>query len=387
MKRLALLSAILVGGLLTGCGKPSEAPTPGPPEPGEVIKIGAYLPLTGGTAVFGQSAKNGMTLAFKEINASGGVAGRQAELIVEDTAAKASQVQGVVKKLINRDRVSAILGEVTSSSALEGAPLCQEAKVPMVTPTATNPEVTKKGDYIFRICFIDDFQGEVCAAFAAQDLKVKRAAIFKDVRSAYSKGLADAFREHFEALGGKVVVEESYSEGDTDFGAQLITIKAADPQVIFIPGYYNDVGLIALKARELGITCDLLGGDGWDGPPLVEIGGKAIEGGYFSSHYSPDDPRPEVQSFVKVYKKEYGVVPDAMAALSHDAATVVLTAIERAGSLDQKAIRDELAGIADFPGVTGSITIDEERNCIKPAVILKVAGGKWEYVTTIEPEG
>lgn len=387
MKKAALLAiiALLPGAFLMGCAKPGGGPRPEPAERAEAVKIGAYLPLTGNTAVFGQSTKNGLNLALKTINASGGVLGRPLELVIEDDAGKANQVQGVVKKLINRDQVLVIIGEVTSSCTLEGAPLCQEAGVPMITPAATNPEVTKKGDYIFRVCFIDTFQGAVCAEFAAKNLKAARVAILKDTRSAYSKGLADAFREHFEKLGGKIVAEESYSEGDTDFGAQLITIKAANPQVIFIPGYYNDVGLIALKARELGITCDLLGGDGWDGPPLVEIGGKAIEGGYFSSHYSADDPRPEVQRFVEAYKKEYGTAPDAMAALAYDALSVMAAAISQAGKLDRTAIREQLAAARDFPGVTGSISIDGERNCIKPAVILQVSGGKWKYVTSIQP--
>jgi len=386
MKKVILISCILLGAFIVGCAKQTGQQNARPQSPaGETIKLGEYMPLTGDIADFGQTDKNGIALALREINEAGGVLGKKLEVVVEDDGSKPNQVPALVKKLISSDQVWAILGEVTSSASLEGAPLCQANKVPMITPAATNPNVTKKGDYIFRVCYTDTFQGEVCAKFASQNLKLARAAILKDIRAAYSIGLADSFKTHFQQLGGKIIAEESYSTNDTDFGAQLITIKSANPQVLFIPGYYNDVGLIIRKAKELGLKCEFLGGDGWDGPQLVEVGGKAVEGGYFSNHYSVDDPNPEVQKFVSAYEKEYGKKPGAMAALGYDAARVVADAIKRAGKLDKAAIRDALAQTKDFPGITGSITLDANRDCIKPAVILQVKDGKWKYVTTIKP--
>ena len=256
----------------------------------------------------------------------------------------------------------------------------------MISPTSTNVEVTKKGDYIFRACFIDSYQGRVLAVFARDNLKASTAAILVDVRSDYSVGLADAFRAAFEARGGRVVQELKYSEGDSDFSAQLTAIRPSKVDVIVVPGYYTDAGLIARQARSLGLTATLLGADGWDSPKLVEIGGEAVDGTYFSNHYSVDDPSPAVRAFVEAYRTRYGAEPDSIAASSYDATRMLADAITRAGSTEGRRIRDALASTRDFPGVTGTITMDADRNPIKPAVVLKVEDGRFRFAARIEPD-
>ncbi|HEU4436988.1 MAG TPA: ABC transporter substrate-binding protein, partial [candidate division Zixibacteria bacterium] len=289
------------------------------------------------------------------------------------------------------DKVVAVLGEVASSRSLAGAPICQENKIPMVTPSSTNPKVTEVGDYIFRVCFIDPFQGEAMAKFAFNNLKVKKAGILKDSKNDYSVGLAQYFAETFKALGGQIVAEESYFEGDQDFKAQLTSIKGKKPEAIFIPGYYTEVGLIARQARELGLNIPLLGGDGWDSPKLTEIAtikkpGDALKDCYFSNHYAADDPNPVIQDYIKKYQAKFGEVPDAMAVLGYDAANILYDAIKRAGSTEGVKVRDALAQTKDFPGVAGSTTIDSARNALKPLVVLKIAeGGKYEYTATVAP--
>jgi branched-chain amino acid transport system substrate-binding protein len=279
-----------------------------------------------------------------------------------------------------------IIGEVASSNSLAMAPKAQEAKVPMITPSSTNTTVTQVGDYIFRVCFIDPFQGFVMAKFAHDTLKFNKAAILEDVKSAYSKGLREVFERKFTEMGGKIVGVESYGKGDTDFRAQLIKIKGTKPEAIYVPGYYSDVGPIARQAKELGINAVLLGGDGWDSAKLFELGGKAVEGAYVSNHYSADDPSARVQNFVTKYKAAYGEVPDSLAALGYDAALVALEALKRAPDSSGPALRDALAGIKEFTGVTGTITMDADRNAEKPAVVLKVGSGKFDFVTTVPPK-
>jgi len=286
---------------------------------------------------------------------------------------------------VNSDRVIAVIGENASSRTLAAAPVCQTSHVPMITPSSTNPRVTQIGDYIFRVCFIDPFQGLVMAKFAASTLKLKHVAILRDIKNDYSVGLADVFIENFKKFGGTISADESYSEGDTDFSAQLTALKASGPEAIFIPGYYTEVGLIARQARKLGITGPLLGGDGWESPKLIEIGGDAINDCYYSNHYSLDDPRPELQKFVQAYKAKYNIVPDAVAALGYDAAKILIKAIQTVGSTDQAKIRDALASTRDFPGVTGKITIDKDRNAVKPAIVLRIENGKLKFVQSIAP--
>ncbi len=379
MRRRLFLAGVLVYGILAlRCGGEK-----GPDSQG--IKIGFFGALTGPQATFALSGKNGVRLAADQINRAGGVLGKKLDILVEDDHNEAAEAASAVSKLITRDHVVALIGENASSRSLAAAPIAQSYRVPMVSPSSTNVEVTKKGDYIFRVCFVDSYQGKALATFTRQTLKSETAALLVDSKSDYSVGLAGAFRQAFTALGGRVIEESKYAEGDSDFSAQLTAIKPLRPDAIVVPGYYTDAGLIARQARSLGIESALLGADGWDSPKLAEIGGAAIEGAYFTNHYSVEDPSPAVRSFVEDYRHAYGADPDSIAALSYDAARLIADAMRRAGSAEGKRVRDALAGAKDFPGVTGRITMDADRNPVKPAVILKVEGGKFHYAATIPP--
>ena len=350
------------------------------------IPIGEYASMTGSEAAFGQSTHLGIQLAVEQVNAAGGVLGKQLQLITEDNGSKQGESATIAQKLISRDRAVALLGEVASSRSLEVAPICQADKVPMITPASTNPAVTQAGDYIFRVCFIDPFQGQVLARFAKDTLKVRRVASLIAVSSAYSVGLAKYFKEPFEAAGGSVVLEQKYSNGDKDFKAQLTAINAANVEALFIPGYYSDVALICIQARELGLKCPIFGGDGWEAPELTEIGGPAVDGCYYSDHFAPSDPSPTAQAFVKAFQARFqGKVPDAMAALGYDAARLLAQAIQRAGTTDGPALRDAIAATRDFDGVTGRTTIDAERNASKSAVVVQVVKGQTVLVQTFPP--
>jgi len=372
------VSILMLGSLLVGCGGPSA-------NNDKEIKIGTDLELTGGVSSFGNSTLNGIKLAFKQINAAGGVLGKQIVLVNEDNKSEAAETANSAKKLIEQDQVLAIIGAVASSNTLAAAPIAQAAKVPMITPTSTNPKVTETGDYIFRTCFIDPFQGTIMSKFATKSLKAKKAAIFTDVTSDYSKGLTDVFKADFQKLGGQIVDEESYAQKDTDFNAQLTKIKAANPDVIYVPGYYTEVGLIIKQARQLGIKQAFLGTDGWDSPKLTEIAGNATNNGYFSNHYSPEDKSPAIQDFVSKYKAEYGQTPDALATLGYEGALILADAIKRAGKVDREALRDALASTKDFSAVTGKITLDAQRNPIKAAVIIEMKEGKQHFLEKVNP--
>lgn len=349
------------------------------------ILIGEYASLTGSEATFGQSSHNGLVLAVEEINKSG-LLGKQVKLITEDNQGKPSETQTVVQKLINRDKVVAIIGEVASSRSKAGAPICQAAKIPMITPASTNPEVTTIGDYIFRVCFIDPFQATVMSKFAINSMKVKKVAILIDQKNAYSTGLADNFKQVFTSMGGEIIEEQKYTAGDKDFKAQLTSIKAKNPEAIFIPGYYTDVNLISIQAREIGLTCPLFGSDGWESEKLTEGKAKdALEGSFFSTHVSADDPSPNIQNFIKKYQEKYKSKPDAMAFLSYDAGMILFDAIKKANSTEGEKIKNELAKTKDYPGVTGIITINEQRNAVKPAVVMEIKDGKFVYKETIAP--
>jgi branched-chain amino acid transport system substrate-binding protein len=350
------------------------------------ILVGEYGSLTGGIATFGISTRDGSQLAFDDINSKGGILGQKIKLLVEDDQSKPEEAGTVVNKLIHQDNVVAMLGHVASSHSLAAAPICQAEKIPMISPSSTNPRVTQVGNYIFRVCFLDTFQGAVMAKFAYDTLKVKKVAILVDVRSDYSVGLQTFFGQAFKKLGGEIVSEQSYSQGDSDFRAQLTAIKSANPEAIYVPGYYTEVGTIVHQARELGITVPFLGSDGWDSPKLWEIGGEALNGCYFSNHYATDDPNPIVQKFVNDYKAKYNQLPDALAALAYDAARILADSMQRAGSTDGEKVRDAIASTKDFDGVTGRITINEERNAVKTAVIVKVENGKYLLTETIKPE-
>lgn len=349
------------------------------------ILIGEYGSLTGTTATFGISTKNGIDIAVDEVNKAGGLLGKQVRVIVEDDQSKPEEAYTVATKLITKDKVIALLGEVASSRSLAAAPVAQQNGIPMISPSSTNPQVTQIGDYIFRVCFLDPFQGFVMATFATNTLKIKNVAILRDIKNDYSVGLADAFIEHFTKMGGMIVADLSYSEGDIDFSAQLTSIKSKNPEAVFVPGYYTEVGSIAIQAKKLGLTVPLLGGDGWDSPKLTEIGGKAIDGSFYSNHYFVDDPSPVVRTFLENYKSRYNAVPDALAGLGYDSAMVLFDAIRRANSTNPAEIRDALAQTKDFAGVTGKITIDSDRNAVKPAVVLEVKDGKLVHRDTINP--
>ena len=352
----------------------------------ETIKIGEYASLTGKEAAFGQSSHKGTLLAVEEINAAGGVLGRKIELITEDNQSKQGESATIVKKLIFRDKVVGILGEVASMRSLEAAPICQAYKTPMISPSSTNPKVTEIGNYIFRVCFIDPFQGTVMAKFAKNTLKIHRVAVLTSVSSAYSVGLAKYFKEQFTSDGGEVVIEQKFTEGDKDFNAQLTAIKAAGVEGIFVPGYYTEAALICRQARELDMSVPLFGGDGWEAPELIQIGGTAVEGCYYSTHYSPQVDTPAVKAFVARFGARYdGEVPDAMAALGYDSALVMADAIRRAGSTEGPAIRDALAATRDFQGVTGATTMDKDRNASKAAVVIMVKDGKFKFVESVAP--
>lgn len=351
----------------------------------EFIKVGEYVSLTGNTATFGQSTDRGLQIALDEINAAGGVLGKKIKVIVEDTQSKPESAKSAVLKLIKQDHVVALIGEIASSRTLAAAPEAQRSQVPMITPGSTNPDVTAKGDYIFRICFIDPFQGQVMAKFAAGELKAKKAAILTDVKNDYSVGLAKNFKEVFLAGGGQIVAEESYSEGDTDFKPQLTAIRTKNPDILVLPGYYTEVGIIANQARELKMTQPMIGGDGWDSAQTIAIGKKAIEGSYFTNHYAADDPNPMVQDFRRKYEERFKETPDAMAALGYDAMRVLADAIKRAGTTDGPKLRDAIAATKDFPAVTGAVTIDENRNAKKPITVIQIKDGQFKLAKAIEP--
>ncbi len=370
------------------------------------IRIGEYSSLTGDKATFGTSTHAGLSMALEERNAAGGIGGVQVRVITEDDQGKPEEAATAVQKLVSQDQVIAVIGEVASSNSLQGAPICQKNGVPMITPASTNEKVTQQGDYIFRVCFIDPFQGTVMAKFAGQSLNLKKVGILKDARSDYSIGLANSFRATFTGLGGEITGEEAYTAGDVDFKGALTALLSTQPEGLFVPGYYTEVGLIARQARELGYQGPLLGGDGWDSPKLIEMGGPAIEGGYFSNHYSDQDTSPVIQGFIEKYKAKHGEVPDAMAALAYDAARVLFASLDAVASTEPEqwkallaggeknpqtrraamaALRDKIAQTQGYPGVTGSITLDSERNAKKPAVVLTIKNGKYAFVEQIAP--
>ncbi|MBL8911106.1 MAG: ABC transporter substrate-binding protein [Archangium sp.] len=404
--RTLLLTCFAAIAVLSACEKKTDKPadptakpadpTPKPADPkpadpmpkgsdADWILLGEVGSLTGSEAAFGISTRNGIELALEEANAAGGVKGKKLAVRVYDDQSKPEEAGSATTRLITQDHVVAILGEVASSNSLAMAPIAQENKVPMISPSSTNPKVTEVGDYIFRVCFIDPFQGAVMARYAQSNLKFTRVAILTDKKSAYSEGLTEVFQKKFTEMGGKILTTEAYGKGDTDFRAQLTNIKKLKPEGLYVPGYYQDVSLIAEQARELGLKVTMMGGDGWDSEKLFELGGAAVEGSYVSNHYSAEDPSPRVQDFIRRYQEKFKVVPDSLAALGYDSARVTIEAMKRAPDLSGPALRKAIAETKDFPGVAGVITLDEKRNPVKPAVVLKVEGGKFKYVDTVSP--
>lgn len=372
------LAALSVGLLpvIAGAGRPADK-----------ILVGHYASMTGKEATFGQSTDNGLRLAIDEINAAGGINGKKIEIITYDTKGESAEAGKAVTRLITQDKVVAVIGEVASGLSIAGGAVCQQYQVPMISPSSTNPRVTMGRDFVFRVCFIDPFQGFVVAKFARENLKAASAAILYDQSAPYSKGLRDEFKKNFEKMGGKVVADQAYNAGDQDFSAQLATIRSGSPDVIFVPGYYTEAGNIAIQARKLGITVPLLGGDGWDSEQLAKIGGEAIEGCYYSNHYAPDQPSDEVKAFVEKYKKAFnGQTPDGLAALGYDAGLILADALKRSKSLSGKDLRDAIAATQNFKAVTGTIGIDSNRNATKAAVVVQMKGGKPQFVAKVEPE-
>ncbi len=349
------------------------------------LVIGEFGSLTGNEATFGQSTNKGIRMAFDEINSAGGIKGKKLKLITYDNQGKEDESASVVKRLITQDKALAIIGEVASSRSIAAAPIAQQYKVPMISPSSTNPEVTKKGDYIFRICFIDPFQGAVMAKFMLENLKLKKVAVLRDVKNSYSIGLADAFTEQVKAKGGEVVIDVSYQAGDIDFKGQLTQIKSKNADALFIPGYYTEVGLIANQARQLGIKAVFLGGDGWDNADLEEKSKKAINGGYYSNHYSTESTDSKVQEFIQKFKAKFNETPDAMAALGYDSAKILAAAMERTADFKPEQIRDEISKTKDFAGVTGVISLDANRDAVKSAVVVQVEGAQRKFITSVAP--
>lgn len=381
---LALTAAVVMSAaVLAGCG--------GPAADSKEIKIGGDIEMTGNVANFGTQAANGIKLAFKQANASGGVLGKQINFIVADNKSEPSEATNAITKLITQDKVVAVLGPVVSSNVLAAIQVAQDNKVPMLTPTATNPKVTvDNGEvkpYIFRSCFIDPFQGTVMANFATNTLHVKTAAILVDNSSDYSKGLAQVFTEKFTKNGGQVVATEAFLQKDQDFKATLTKIKAMNPETIFIPAYYEETGKIIKQARELGIQVPFIGTDGWDDPKVVEVAGAAaLNNGFFSNHYSAQDTDPNVVKFVAAYKQEYGQEPSALAALGYDAGLMIIDAIKRANSTEPAKIRDALEQTKNLQVSTGILTLDASHNPVKSAVIIEMKDGKQVFKEKINPE-
>ncbi len=373
MKNL-FLSLILTLPLLAGCTKNNNE-----------IAIGEFDSMTGSDATFGLSSNKGVRLAIDEINAAGGVKGKKLALTAMDDQGKNEEAVSAVTRLVTQTKVVAIIGGVASGRSKASAPVAQSHQIPFVSPASTNPDVTKVGDYVFRICFIDPFQGLVMAKFASENMKMKKVAILRDVKNDYSVGLADVFAQEFKKRGGEIVSDLSYQAGDIDFKAQLTQIRSKNPDTLYIPGYYTEVGLIAQQARQLGIKVPLMGGDGWDSEKLSEIGKEAINGNYFSNHYTTESTDPAVSDFIKKFKAKYNETPDALAALGYDAAKILAAAIERAPNLSGPAIRDEIAKTKDFGGVTGKITLNANRDAVKSAVVIQVDGKNRKFITTISP--
>ena len=345
------------------------------------VKVGVILPMTGQTATFGQESLNGLKLALEKAEKNPPTL----NLVVEDTQGTPSGSAAAVNKLITSDKVSVIIGEVASSNTIAASSAAQNSKIPLMTHASTNDTITNGKDYVSRICFVDSFQGQVMAKFAAQDLKAKKAVILVDSDSDYSRGLRDSFSKAFVAAGGKISAEVSYSQKDTDFKSQLTKVRKEKADVVFIPGYYTQVGSILRQASELKITAKILGTDGWDSPDLFKIAGKASAGHYVSSHFAPDDTDPRVQTFVKEYKAKYNATPGAMAALGYDAGMFMKNAVKVADSSDSAKIKDAINGTKNFAGITGNITLDSNRNAIKSAVITQTTETGFKFYSRVNP--
>jgi len=349
------------------------------------ITIGAFLSMTGATATFGESTSRGIQVAIDEANEKGGVLGRKLQLVVLDDQGRAEEAGNAVTRLIDVNKSVAVVGEVISTLSLVGGRIAQRRQVPMVSPSSTNVQVTQVGDYVFRVCFLDPFQGYAMAKFAREKLKLEKAAILKDVRNDYSIGLSDSFKQAFTKLGGTIVAEESYGAGDTEFSAQLTKIKGTSPDGLYVPGYYTEVGGIARQARRLGLKVPLMGGDGWESPELRNIAGPDIVGSFYSNHFAHDKPSARAKQFIEAYKAKWNQPAPALGALGYDATLMIIDAIKRANSAEPKALRDALAQTKDLDAVSGKLTLDPNRNPVKPAVIVRVTDSGEVFEAEIAP--
>jgi branched-chain amino acid transport system substrate-binding protein len=357
-----------------------------PEDPNE-IKVGAFLSLSGADSTFGTDTREGIELAVQETNAGGGVKGKRIRVIYEDDKSTTYEAVQKVRQLIDRNKVVAVLGEVASSRSLAGGLIANTSHVPMVTPSSTAVEVTKKRSWVFRTCFTDDQQGAVAARFIKDDMKKTRVGLFFAAQDSYSSGLARAFREEFKKLGGEIVVDKGYQKGETNFRTYLSELKAANPEAIFVPNYYNEMVLIARQAREMGMPGSLfVGGDGWDSSNLVEGAGAELEGAHFTNHYAPDVPWENSKRFVAAFTAKYDHEPTSLTAQGYDAAKLLFDAIERASEPKPAPVRDALAQTKDFRGATGTMTMDKEHNANKPIVVVQIKDRKFKYATQLLAE-
>ncbi|MGL5206072.1 MAG: ABC transporter substrate-binding protein [Acidaminococcaceae bacterium] len=380
----AITAMLAVSVFASGCGGGSKA--------SDEIKIGVVGEMTGSNATYGASMVNGMKLAVKEVNDKGGVNGKKINLVVADDKSEPAEAANAMSKLINQDKTPVVMGIFTSSNAIAAANVSETAKVPFLAIGATNPKVTldektgKVKPNTFRVCFIDPFQGTVGANFVLNEMKMKKAVVFVDNSSDYSKGLASFFKQAYTSKGGEIIGEEAYLQKDSDFKAVLTKIKTMNPEVLYVPGYYEEVGKIVKQAREMGMTLPIVGGDGWDSPKLAEIAGAAsLNNTFFTNHYSPDDTSEASKSFVDAYVKAYNQKPDAPAVLGYDGARLMIDAISRAGGTDAAKVAKALADTKNYKAVTGDTSLNETHDAVKSAVIIEFKDGKQAYRATVKP--
>ncbi len=373
---LALVALGLTSLAAAGCGNKSND-----------IPVGAFLSLSGSDATFGTDTRDGIELAVEKVNAEGGIKSRKVKVLYEDNKSTTQEASQKVRQLIDRDKVVAVLGEVASSRTIAGGLIANTSKVPLVTPSSTAVEVTQGREYVFRVCFTDEQQGKVAARFVKNELKKNKAGVFFAAQDTYSSGLAKSFREEFKKLGGEIVVDKGYQKGESNFRTYLSELKAASPDVIFVPNYYNEMVLIARQAKEAGLPGSMfVGGDGWDSSNLLEGAGKELEGAYFTNHYAPDVPWPNSKAFLEAYRTKFKHEPTSLAAQGYDAAAVLFDAMKRAPEVTPEAIKKELAVTKDFPGATGTLSMDANRNANKPIVVVQIKGGKFTYATQMLAE-
>lgn len=392
-KKLSLLLASLVTlSTFAGCASKAVNNTPQAGSPSAAtVKVGLNYELSGGVATYGQSLTNGIELAFEEINKSGGVLGKQLEEVKVDNKSDNTEAANVSTRLATRDKVVAILGAATSGNTKAASPAAMQNKVPLISASATAEDVTvdsngKVRDFVFKTCFSDSFQGVIMSNFAYNDLQAKKAVMLVDSTSDYSKGLAKNFKETYTKLGGQVVGEEAYQAKETDFKAVLTKIKGLNPDVLFLPGYYEEAGLIVRQARELGLNVPVIGGDGYESPKLAELAGKdALNKVYYTTAYSSKDTSAETVKFNNAYKQKYGKEPDAFNALGYDMAYLFADALKRAGAVDSTKLKAALESTKDFKGVTGNVTIDAKHNTVKSVTIIEMKNGEPTFLKKLNP--